>query len=549
MSKKVPTIAYILFKYGSLAKPFLNLILKEKIDRAWKHYFKAQKSKWQRNYIKALEEIKKGLNICTKNITLYYLLISEKILFLKMLRNSKADELFTRLRKDYAKIPILARRITAPTLFDYFVSKYEDLKVQKIRFWSKEYKLDESSYLFLLLAKARMEIKQKNLREGISLYFECFKIAKKVPHPTGILACLNDSAWYLKEKHPKFSLNLAKSACYYLGWYREEIASGFFVLDTLLEVQKITKDLAIFETINIINFVEKDLPRGKGWGTREHYKNTIEFSQNFSINLKRKTYENTKELREYLLNITKIKKLYKLAEKLGITKTNLSAILRGRTKRVKDETIRKFIERLNFSPEIFESPLPFLTEYIKKEIEKNFKKNLDKFLSLSREEKILLFISTYMSLLRGKNFYLSRKNRLKKFFELLTEDYQTFIKYFEKDYEFMNFFNYMFSSIHPLFSARRNLALNFLRKLPKNRREEFIEFYIKLEEKDRKLIDTFVRNYVRYDRKWEVNVPSFKELEDFMKKFHLRKIPITLSLYYFDKESYREKLISLLSKI
>lgn len=549
MGKKVPNIAYILFKYGTLAKPFLNLILKEKIDRVWKHYFKAQKLEWQRDYTKALKEIEEGLNICKKNITLYYLLISEKIFTLKMLQNSKADELFIRLRKDYAKIPILARRITAPTLFGYFVSKYEDLKVQKIRFWSKEYKLDKSSYLFLLLAKARIEIKRKNLREGISIYFECFRIARRIPHPTGILACLNDSAWYLKERHPYISEGLAKYACYYLGWYREDIASGFFVLDTLLEIQKFTRDLAIFETINIINSIEKDLPREKGWGTREHYKNTIEFTNKFSINIKSKTYENLEEIREYLKNVTKFLKIYELSKITGITKTNLSAILKGKTKRIKDKTIRKFMEKLNLSIDIFASPLPFLTEYIKKEIEKNFKENIKRFLNLPKEEKILLFISTYMSLLRGKNFYLSRKNRLKEFFNLLFIDEKNFTESVRRDHNFMKFFNDMFNPTHPLFSARRELALNFLKELPKNRREELIRFYINLEEEDRKLIDTFVRNYVRYDRRWEVNVPSFKELEDFMEKFNLKKNPVSLALYYFDKESDMKKLISLLNKI
>jgi len=131
----------------------------------------------------------------------------------------------------------------------------------------------------------------------------------------------------------------------------------------------------------------------------------------------------------------------------------------------------------------------------------------------------------------------------------MVKDQKRFIKQVEKDYEFMKFFNDMFNSINPLYSARKNLALSFLRNLPQSRQEEVIDFYIKLEERDKKLIDTFVRNYVRYDRKWEVSVPSFKELEGFRKKFRLKKNPIALSLYYFDKKSQRERLISLLRKV
>lgn len=548
MNRKVPNIAYILFKYGVFSKPFLNFILEEKIHRAWKHYFKAQKLEWERNYKNALKEIEEGLKYCKKNLTLFYLLYSEKILYLKNLNNPEGDRLFQDLRKNYAKIPSLARKITAPTLFDYFVHKYEDLNLQKIRFWSKQYKLDRSSYLFLLLAKARMEVK-RNLRYGISLYFECFKISKNIPHPTGIILSLNNSAWYLKEKHPKFSLKLSNKALYFAGWYREDISNIFFLLDTSLEVQKINNDLSIFETINIINYFEKSLPKGSGWGTREYYKNTIDFAKKYNINIKSKAYENTKELREYLLNLKKAEKLSELSKILGITSCNLSLLLRGKTKKIKDKTIRKFMEKLKIPINILETPIPFITEYIKIKIEEEFKNNLEQFLKIPQEERILLFISTYMGILRGKNFYISRKNRLKLFYKTLLEDPQNFINLFKKDYELIKFFNNMVNLQYPLYSARRELVLNFLKGLSKIRRDEFIEFYVNLEEKDRNLIDIFVRNYIRFNRKWKINLPSIIDLEGFIRKFNLRKNPTILSLYYFDSKFQRERVKLLLRKI
>lgn len=547
MNRKVPNIAYTLFKYGVFSKPFLNYILEEKIDRTWKHYFKAQKSKWKRDYNSALKEIEAGLKSCKRNLTLFYLLYAEKILYLKNLNNPEGDKLFKDLRKNYDKVPSLARKIIAPTLFDYFVHKYEDLNFQKIRFWSKQYQLDKSSYLFLLLAKARMEIK-KNLRLGVSLFSECFKIAKKIPHPTGILLSLNNSAWYLKEKHQKFSLKLINKAFYFAGWYREDINSIFFLLDTLLEVQKINNDLSIFETTNIINIIEKNLPKGSGWGTREYYKNTINFAKKYTINLKIKSYKNTEELREFLLKFIKTKKIIYLSKILDITPCNLSLFLRGRTITIKDKTIKKFIENLNIPINIFETPLPYLTEYIKKKIEEEFEKNIEKFLKLSDEEKILLFISTYMGILRGKNFYLSRKNRLKKFFKILLENPINFINLFIKDHELLKYFNNIMNLQCPLYLARRDLALDFLKNLSKIRRREFIEFYVNLKEEERKLIDIFVRNYVRYNRRWEVNLPSINELEDFIKKYHLKKNPTVLSIYYFDSKFQRKKVISLLKK-
>ncbi len=88
--------------------------------------------------------------------------------------------------------------------------------------------------------------------------------------------------------------------------------------------------------------------------------------------------------------------------------------MRGRTKRIKDKTIKKFIEKLNIPIDILKLPLPFLTEYIKKNLEDEFINNSEKFLKLPKDEKIILFISTYMGILREKDFYLLRKNRLKK---------------------------------------------------------------------------------------------------------------------------------------
>jgi len=546
MNRKVPLIAYMLFKYGSFAKPFLNIILKEKIDKAWKHYFKSQKYEWRNNFKRALEEIDKGIELCENNKTLYYLLLSEKVLFLRNLGEKKGDEYFKELRRDFAKIPILARKITAPSLLGYFVSKYKDLNTQRIRFWSSKYILDKSSELFLKVAKAEIEIKRNNIRKGISLYFDALRISKEIPHPRGVIKSLNDSAWYLRDIHPKISLKLARCSSYYVGWYKEDIESVFFVFDTLIEIQKRLKDFSILETIDIINFVEKNLPIGKGWGTKEHYKDTLSFVKKFNFDLRTKTYKNTEEIREYIKKYIGDKKLHEISKITGITRTNLRFLLLGKTKRIKDDTLRKIIEKLNISVDIFNSPLPFIIEDIKRKLLDKFYKNIDNFINLSEIERISLFIATYMSFIRDKGFYLSRKNRLRIFLEILERNPKDLIYQIKNNFELIKFFNEMMAPSNPFYSARIKLALIFLNRLNNKKRREFIYFYANLNENNRKIIDVFIRNYVRYDRKWEVNPSYINELEAFIRRFNLKKIPTYLSFYYFDREAQRENLVKIL---
>jgi DNA-binding Xre family transcriptional regulator len=546
MYKKVQTISYILFKYGNFSKPFLNLILEEKLPREWYYYFVAQKYKWSQDYDLALQYVDKALKLFKDNLTLYYILLSDKVNFLRFLGDKSAEVILEDIRKNFSKVPILARKIIAPILYDYYLKRSYEGRSSKIRFWSKEYLKDPSTYIFILWNRANMEIRENNIRTAIKLYFEGAKKALEIPHPTGILSNLNNASWYLKDIHPIFSLNISKKACYYLGYFREDMEGRFYILDTLLEIQKIVKEEDMWETVEMICLLYDDLPEKGGWGTKEHYKNLFEFCNAKRINFDISSYENTKEIRDYLINIGKDKKLYELSDFLGISKPNLSKILKGWTFKIRSETIRSIIERINLKVDYINDPYPIVNEYVKLKINTEFLQNKEKLKEISKEERKILFISTYMSLIK-RDRYKSNIN-LKELFLLFVNDIDLFIQKAEKDMFIMWFTNKIIGKSHPLLEGRKDLAVKFFRVLPLKKRDKFIDYYLNLDEKDRILIDEFIRNYVRYDRKWGISF-SKSILKNFIQEFRLKPLPTILSVYSLDKKKERKRLVNILDKI
>lgn len=546
MYKKVQTISYILFKYGNFSKPFLNLMLEEKLPREWYYYFVAQKYKWSQDYDLALQYVDKALKLFKDNLTLYYILLSDKVNFLRFLGDKSAEVILEDIRKNFSKVPILARKIIAPILYDYFLKRSYEGRSSKIRFWSKEYLKDPSTYIFILWNRANMEIRENNIRTAIKLYFEGAKKALEIPHPTGILSNLNNASWYLKDIHPIFSLNISKKACYYLGYFREDMEGRFYILDTLLEIQKIVKDEDMWETVEMICLLYDDLPEKGGWGTKEHYKNLFEFCNAKRINFDISSYENTKEIRDYLINIGKDMKLYELSDFLGISKPNLSKILKGWTFKIRSETIRSIIERINLKVDYINDPYPIVNEYVKLKINTEFLQNKEKLKEISKEERKILFISTYMSLIK-RDRYKSNIN-LKELFLLFVNDIDLFIQKAEKDMFIMWFTNKIIGKSHPLLEGRKDLAVKFFRVLPIKKRDKFIDYYLNLDEKNRILIDEFIRNYVRYDRKWGISF-SKSILKNFIQEFRLKPLPTILSVYSLDKKKERKRLVNILDKI
>jgi len=166
--------------------------------------------------------------------------------------------------------------------------------------------------------------------------------------------------------------------------------------------------------------------------------------------------------------------------------------------------------------------------------ESYYKNNEIKRLDLKKEERKVLILSTFMSLYNRKVLFPFITKNLKNILKG-TRDFKDLSKFADDNLEIKKFTWYMLGEAHPFLKARMDLARIFLESLTPPLRKRFINFYISLNEEEREFIDTFVRNYARYDRDWEIKIYSPDEITSFIKKFQLKELPSTLAYFSFEK--------------
>jgi len=331
MNIKVPQVIDALMKYGSFARPLVNWVLSNnKLNSAWEDYFKAIRYDWQKEYTLELKCIERGIKRCREGETVKYLLLSLKLSVLQNLKKPEGDRLYIQLRREFHQVPKLARKTVATTLLSYPSLNMNEMDLTKTRLWSQYYQNDRSTQVFILMGKARRKIKTGNIAEGIALYFKGLRIAKTIPHPTGMIDTLNDSAWYMRYSHPYWALRFANHAMYWVGWYREDARGMFYVFDTLFEIQRIVSDQRLCETASLITSLQKYLPSGRGRDTREYYRKTIQDCKSFTFDFQGSRYKNSNSLRNYLRRFTK--SISSASVNSNLSRGKLSALLEVKPK-------------------------------------------------------------------------------------------------------------------------------------------------------------------------------------------------------------------------
>lgn len=550
MNIKVPQVIDVLMKYGSFARPLVNLALSnDKLNSAWKEYFKAIRYDWQKENTLELKCIERGIKRCKDDQTVKYLLLARELSVLQNLKEPEGNRLYTQLRREFHKVPKLARKTIATTLLSYPSLNTNETDLPKTRLWSQYYQNDRSTQVFILLGKAREKIKTGNIAEGIALYFKGLRIAKTIPHPTGIINSLNDSAWYIRHSHPHWALRLANQAMYWVGWYREDARGVFCVFDTFFEIQRIVGDQRLGDTVSLIASLQKHLPLGQGRDTREYYKETIQDCKYFLFDLKGSVYKNSDLLRNYLRRF--VKSISSASVSSNISRGKLSAILNGKTKTVRGETIRKLIKGLKLKLNPLNDPAPLINEWMKIKIEDAFFDSLEKLKGIKPNDRIMSLLLTYMTIFDREERlpYLSRKGKLERAIELCTEDINEFTNFISHRYETMGFVSDMINEMHPFIEGRKDLVKKFLGKMPKKRMRMFAVSYAELTEGDRKIVDAFAMNYTRYDLGSEVYIGLPVELKEFVKFFHLKKRPSTLAYFASERPAERKKILLVLQAL
>ncbi|WP_456400748.1 hypothetical protein [Mesoaciditoga sp.] len=478
-----------------------------------------------------------------KGKNLFYLLSIHKLLILEKIKSQEASYLYKKLKSDYSKMPIIARKVATPTFFNHFSIEND---VSKPRIWSKIYEQDNSAWAFILLGKARDEAKKGNVTKSFSIFLKAFKIAETIPHPSGMLNSLNDIAWYTRNIHPFWSCGIAKKAVCLAGWYFEDVEYVFFSFDTLIDCQVLAKDEKLYESVGLILLAKEYLPNGSDRESQGHYHKRIELCKRIAPNFGISRYENNEEIGQYLKKY--VKSITYAAKKCGVTEKGISCIIRTKTNEIRGGTLKKLMRGLKIEPNVH-SPFAIRNEYTKMVIENGFEKAIEEAKKMNQSERTILLISTYMTYFdRRKNLpYLSRKGKFKEAFDLLNnmEKFKTFMF---KRYETMEFVNSMIKA-HPFIQARKDLAKAYLERMPKRMRERFIQKYIAMDEGEKKIIDRFARDYIRYNIKWgmRVNVPD--EMKDLIQSFHLKKRPASLGYWALDDEEKREKLVDVLKRL
>ncbi|HPC56278.1 MAG TPA: helix-turn-helix transcriptional regulator [Caldisericia bacterium] len=492
MNIKLPILTKKIFDLGSYSKPVLNYLLDNKIDVCYKNYLKSLENIWNREYEKALKEVNCGLKKCKENKSLYYLLLSNKFIILFYLKDTVNFKiLYNKIRKEYKKIPPSVRKITNQFLINYSFMN-EDLNLPKSRFWSKDKEISPSTKLFLLIGKARKEIKEGRIEKGVSYYQKGLQIAAKIPHPSGIITCYNDISWYLINEKPFKSLYYAEKGIYYLSYYFEDPKIYFYILDTIFNIEKKLNYYKIFETSEIIDiYKDDDFVKSK-------YSNLLNEIKKFDVNFNKNLYKNSLKLRNYLKK--QIKNINKTSKLTKISRNKLNNILNGKTKNIRGDTIRKLINGLNIDIDN-NIPNEIFSEIIKIRIDQNFKNSVEYLKEKSKIERNKLIVSTYMALFNRRNLYkyLIKKDVLKRIIYLIDNDFDIFINFTQKKYETKRFISYILNP--PTFiKGRRNLISKFLDNIDKAKLNFIINFYLNIKENEREILDIFIRNYIRFDK-------------------------------------------------
>ncbi|MBT9131033.1 MAG: hypothetical protein DDT40_00781 [candidate division WS2 bacterium] len=275
-------------------------------------------------------------------------------------------------------------------------------------------------------------------------------------------------------------------------------------------------------------------------------------------------YENSEYLRDFLGK--HISSLSFTSKSTGVARSKLSDILKGRTKKVRGDTLRRLIRGLKLKVTLVDLPPPMVNEWGKVKIKESFSEAKVKLKKLSAEDRKILIISTYMGetpLLHGDRTsekcldfkgskkgvrdILGAKDKLGKAILLSCQDLEEFFLFMGKSFKTMRFTCAMMSNMHPLLEARRDLAKAFIKVLPEVQIQRFFKTYLSIDEKSRKIIDIFIRNYIRYNKRWAVKLEPPESLKPFLEILKLEATPTSLAFFTLEEDGERNILAEVIS--
>ena len=559
---------------GQFIRPILNYVVhyleSDKTDKNKNivNYINVLKLKWDVKYNEALEIIDKEIKGLKKG-SLYCLILVEKIsILVNLSRNEEIKEVFNQLKEESEKLPKYLRGIVVEKLKNVRELNFEEKDLQTIRIWSESYENTPATKGFILLSKSRGKKNEEQYDEAVCLNIEAFKILKTVPHPSGMVQALNNISWWLKDTNKEKALTFTFPLGFYLGYYfHDDNLKVFNSLDTIFQVHKNNNDPLVYETAFIFSRLVSSLSIDKKKIIWNKFEYTIHDVRRFVLNIRNRNYLNTKTLRDFIRKEIGKEKIP--IDSMNISEKTLKEFLFEETQYIQPSTLRNIIDALEF--EITTSaPICIIKELKKKDIDKKFEINLEKFKNLSKERQISELFTSYLvhyykeeidlkkiikeiqddSLIEERCDYYTKelinsvfeRNQKIEFNSLLTNAQEPKI-YTNKNITFKE---------HPFYLGREEVVKRFMKDLNKKNLKEFIENYIGLDTRQKKTIEKFIMNYGRYydlkvkdiPKEFTPKVP--KEINPFVKKYTLKRKPSAISFYVFEGEE-REEFVEIIS--
>lgn len=552
---------------GQFIRPILNYVVHYlESDRPDKNkniinYINVLKLKWDVKYDEALEIIDKEINGLKKG-GLYYLFLDQKIHILNRIKQKEGvKKVFEELKDNFDNIPVYVRGLVVETLRNIHELYYEpDESMEKIRYWSENYEQNLGDKGFILLSKARGKKNEERYEEAVCLNIEAFKVLKIVPHPSGMVQALNNISWWLKDIDKEKALAFTFPLGFYLGYYFDDDNFNVFnSLDTTFRVQKNNNDPLFYETAFIFSRLVSLLSVDKKKIIWNKFEYTIHDVRCFVLNIRNRNrkrnrnYLNTKTLRTFIMKEIGKEKIP--IDSINISESALKEFLSAKTQYIQPSILRNIIDALEF--EITTStPICIIKELKKKDIDKKFEINLEKFKNLPKERQISEFFTSYLV------HYYKEEIDLKKIIKEIEDDslIEERCDYYTKELTNSIFernpkidFNSLLTNVqepkiytnknitfkeHPFYLGRKEVVKRFMKDLNKKNLKEFIENYIGLDTRQRKTIEKFIMNYGRYydlkdiPKEFTPKVP--KEIDPFVKKYTLKRKPSAVSFYVFE---------------
>ncbi|POZ88123.1 MULTISPECIES: hypothetical protein [Petrotoga] len=557
---------------GQFIRPILNYVVHYlESDRSDKNksivnYINVLKLKWDVKYDEALEIINEEIKGLKKG-GLYYLFLDQKIHILNRIKQKEGvKKVFDELKDNFDNIPVYVRGLVVETLKNIHELYYEpDENMEKIRYWSENYEQNPVDKGFILLSRARGKKNEERYEEAVCLNVEAFKVLKTIPHPSGMVQALNNISWWLKDTNKEKALTFTFPLGFYLGYYFDDDNFKVFnSIDTIFQVQKDNNDPLVYESVFIFSKCLSQLNKAEGESIKNTFKDIINQLKYFVFNLDNNQHRSTPKLRAFIRKEIGKEKIP--IDSMNVSERTLKEFLSAKTKYIQPSTLRNILEALEF--EITTStPICIIKELKKKDIDKKFEINLEKFKNLPKERQVSEFFTSYLV------HHYKEEINLKKIIKEIQDDslIEQRCDYYKKELINSIFernpkidFNSLLTNVqepkiytnknitfneHPFYLGRKDVVKKFMKDLNKKNLKEFIENYVSLDTRQKKTIEKFMMNYGRYydlrDIPKEITPKVPKEIDPFVKKYTLRRKPSAISFYVFEGKE-REEFIKII---